>query len=144
MGGHLLTRRTQAGRTQWQVARQLGVNTWTYGLWETDRTKPTVRYYPAIFRFLGYEPFPAALTLPERIAAQRRELGLSHRSAAAKAGVDEGTFRRWESGAWKPRLSRVAVDRFLKTPAPPPPVTDDGESVNDAVARWRADREGRR
>jgi DNA-binding XRE family transcriptional regulator len=91
----------------------LGANTWTYALWENDRIKPTIRFYPAIFRFLGYDPFPAATTLPEQIAAQRRRLGLSSRAAAAKIGVDEGTFRRWESGEWKPRMSGKAVETFL-------------------------------
>jgi transcriptional regulator with XRE-family HTH domain len=113
LGGHLRRRRCSAGLTQDQVADELGANTSTYPLWETDRSKPTARYYPAIFRFLGYEPFPAATTLPERIAAQRRRLGLSLRAAADRIGVDEGTFRRWESGEWKPRMSGDAVESFL-------------------------------
>lgn len=113
LGGHLRKRRCSAGLTQEQVADQLGANTSTYLLWETDRTKPTVRYYPAIFRFLGYDPFPAATTLPERMAAQRRRLGLSIRAAADQIGVDAGTFRRWETGEWKPRMSGNVAERFL-------------------------------
>jgi hypothetical protein len=27
--------------------------------------------------------------------------------------VDEGTFGRWESGEWKPRLSGTVVERFF-------------------------------
>ena len=112
LGGHLRKRRCSARLTQAQVAGQIGANAWTYLLWETDRTKPTIRYYPSIFRFLGYDPLPA----PRRcraIAAQRRRLGLSFRAAASKIGVDEGTFRRWESGEWKPRMSGNAVESFL-------------------------------
>jgi hypothetical protein len=99
------------------VARQLRVSTGTYFLWETDRTTPTTRYYPAILDWLGYDPFPAPTTLPERIATKRRLLGLSIERAAALLGVDEETFRRWESGEWKPRFSQAAVNHFLETPA---------------------------
>lgn len=86
----------------------------TYLLWEWDKHEPVVRYYPAIFEFLGYDPFPEPVTLPERITSQRRKLGLTISQAAKGIGVDEGTFRRWESGKWKPRLSEDAVRRFLK------------------------------
>ena len=96
-----------------QVAFQLAANPWTYLLWEQDRTKPLPRYYPAIFRFLGYDPFPEPATFAERIAAKRRELGLSIEQAAKLTGVDEGTFGRWERGEWKPRMSADAVSRFL-------------------------------
>jgi DNA-binding XRE family transcriptional regulator len=109
----LLKRRSETGLTQKEVAGQLRVNTWTYLLWETDRTTPTVRSCPSIFRFLGYDPFPPPKTLPDRIAAKRRQLGLSVATAADLVGVDEGTFRRWESGEWKPRISGTAVQHFL-------------------------------
>jgi DNA-binding XRE family transcriptional regulator len=110
----MLKRRCEAGMTQGQVASRVGVNTWTYLLWETDRSTPTVRYYPAIFRFLDYDPFPAPTSLAERVASKRRALGLSIKQAAKLVGVDEGTFRRWENGAWKPRMSGKAVERFFE------------------------------
>jgi hypothetical protein len=59
---------------------------------------PTARYYPVIFQFLGYDQFAAPSSLCERLAAKRRELGLTVVAAAKLAGVDEGTFRRWERG----------------------------------------------
>lgn len=116
LGEHLFRRRSLAGLTQAQVACQIGVNTWTYLLWETNRTAPTVRYWPALFTFLGYDPFPAPATLSERIAAKRREIGLSIKAAANVIGVDEGTLRRWESGEWKPRFSVESVSRLLRMP----------------------------
>lgn len=117
LADHLLKRRSELGLLQREVARAVSVNTWTYLLWEKGRTAPEMRYFPAIFRFLGYDPFPAPQTLPERIASKRRALGLSIREAAKLVGVDEGTFGRWESGEWKPRVSREAVDRFLNSPS---------------------------
>jgi DNA-binding transcriptional regulator YiaG len=95
LGGHLQKRRCQAELRQDQAASQLSVSTWTYLLWEQGRATPTVRYYPAIFQFLGYDPFPEPATLPQRIAAKRRQLGLTIVEAARSIGVDEGTLRRW-------------------------------------------------
>jgi hypothetical protein len=71
LGEHLLKRSVTAGLTQAQVA-QGGVNTWTYLLWETSRTRPTVRYWPAVLDFLGYDPSPKPRSLPEEIATKRR------------------------------------------------------------------------
>ena len=113
LGEHLRKRRLQAGLLQREVAGQLGVDKETFATWEKGRCTPTVWYYPAIFSFLGYDPFPAPTTLPERIASQRRRLGLSLREAARKIGVDQGTLIRWESGEWKPRRSQDAVETFL-------------------------------
>jgi transcriptional regulator with XRE-family HTH domain len=93
---------------------------WAVILWEQDRSTPSIRYYPAIFQFLGYDPFPEPTTLPQRIAAKRRQLGLTIEGAALSIGVDEGTLRRWESGEWKPRMSTEAVQRFLDMRAPVP------------------------
>ena len=75
-----------------------------------------VWYCPAIFSFLGYDPFSAPTTLAERIASQRRRLGLSLKEAALKIGVDEDTFLRWDRGDWKPRKSQYAVEAFLALP----------------------------
>lgn len=114
LGEHLLKARHMAGMTQVQVADQLGVNEWTYLLWENDRAEPLTRYYPAIFGFLGYDPFPAPTTLAEQIAAKRRQLGLPIKRAAKLLGVDEGTFAGWESGKRRPALSQETVIRFLR------------------------------
>ena len=118
LGGHLLKRRCQRGLLQKEVAANLGVDASTYLLWEQDRSQPTVRYYPAIFDFLGYEPFAASAALPDQIAAQRRRLGLTLKEASMAIGVDEGTFQRWETGQWKPRMSKEAARRFLAFPVP--------------------------
>jgi transcriptional regulator with XRE-family HTH domain len=118
LGEHLRKRRIEQGLIQKQVATRLGVNTWTYILWEQDRSQPTVRYYPAIFNFLGYEPFEAPVTLSEQIAAHRRRLGLTLKEASSALGVDEGTFQRWETGEWKPRMSQEAVRAFLAPRVP--------------------------
>jgi transcriptional regulator with XRE-family HTH domain len=113
LGENLLKRRKELSLFQRDIAKRLGVKVWTYLLWEQDRARPTVRYYPVIFDFLGYDPFPVPATLGERLASKRRELGLSISQAAEQLGVDEGTFSRWESDRWKPRMSATTVQAFL-------------------------------
>lgn len=57
---------------------------------------------PAIIQFLGYNPLPAASSLPERLVTARRALGLSQRKMAAKLGIDPATLMRWEAGLHQP------------------------------------------
>jgi len=56
LGEHLRKRRREVGKRQSDVATELDVSTWTYLLWEQDRASPTVGQYPALIRFLGYDP----------------------------------------------------------------------------------------
>ena len=53
---------------------------------------------PAIFQFLGYDPYPGPISLPERLLAKRREMGWSIKEAAKFAYVDPGTWADWERG----------------------------------------------
>ena len=98
LGEHLRKRRHEVGKRQSDVATELDVSTWTYLLWEQDRASPTVGQYPALIRFLGYDPHGAPQTLGEQVKARRRALGLSQAAAARLVGADEGTFARWEKG----------------------------------------------
>lgn len=90
----------------------MGITADTYCLWENDRAKPTVRYWPALVEFIGYDPTPTA-TWDARVRAKRRALGLTMRAAAALAGVDEGTFRRWERGI-RPSQNKRALTAFMR------------------------------
>jgi transcriptional regulator with XRE-family HTH domain len=112
LGGHLLKRRSISGLLQREVAARFGINIWTYLLWEQDRTQPVVRYWPAIIDFLGYDPISADDSWAGQVRAKRRRLGLTVNAAAALAGVDEGTFRRWERGL-RTVQSKAALDEFL-------------------------------
>ena len=73
----MLKRRMDTEQTQVRVAEQLDVGEKTYNLWERDKAQPLTRYYPAIFAFLGYDPFPPSETVAGQIGAKRRSLGLS-------------------------------------------------------------------
>jgi transcriptional regulator with XRE-family HTH domain len=61
---------------------------------------------------------PVSVVLKRRLAeallAERRRRGLEIRKAAALVGVDEGTWRRWERGEWKPTGRTLPVlDRLF-------------------------------
>lgn len=127
LGEHLLKRRMEQERTQAEVGRELGTDEWTVGNWEKDRTFPAVRYFPAIFRFLGYDPFPEPTTLSAKLLAKRRALGLSVKQAAAKVGVHEGTFGAWERNGAPAKSPDTALLAFLAdcdTPLPRTGSTD--------------------
>lgn len=96
------------------AATVAGVDPKTWMWWERDERAPYVHQYPAIIQYLGYEPWPEPDTLGEKLSAKRRRHGLSIKRAAEIAGVDEGTFRRWESGEWEPqRRSLPLIGAFL-------------------------------
>jgi transcriptional regulator with XRE-family HTH domain len=71
---------------------------------------------PAIIQFLGYNPLPAARSLPERLRTARRALGLSQRKMAKKLGVDPATLMGWEAGRHQPTWKRLeSIARALQT-----------------------------
>ena len=110
----LRRRRRELGLTRKQAARQLGVDYKTLMWWELDERRPVITLYPAIIAYLGYEPWPSPTTLAEALCAERRRHGLAVTQAAAKIGVDEGTWLRWERGEWKPTTSNLPrIDQFL-------------------------------
>lgn len=85
------------------AAQIVGIDPKTWMWWERDEREPYVHQYPAIIRYLDYEPWPEPVTFGEQLLAKRRRHGLSIKRAAKIAGVDEGMFGRWESGEWKPQ-----------------------------------------
>jgi transcriptional regulator with XRE-family HTH domain len=114
-GEHLRKRRHEVGKRQRDVATELDVSPWTYLLWEQDRVRPTVGQYPALIRFLGYDPSGVPLTLGEQVKARRRALGLSQAAAAQIVGADEGTLARWEKGQGNPNRASEALQKLLAT-----------------------------
>ncbi|MEK7538480.1 MAG: recombinase family protein [Patescibacteria group bacterium] len=103
LGEHIHKRRKEMKLNQREAGKLLGVSSATVLNWEKTKTEPPIASMPAIFRFLGYDPFPKPESLPERLLAKRRAMGWSLKEAARHLGVDEGTWRVWESGETVPR-----------------------------------------
>jgi transcriptional regulator with XRE-family HTH domain len=127
LGEHIKKRRLDLGLLQREVAEQLGVDKFTVLNWERGKTRPDVRYYPAIITFLGHNPLPQGETFPERLRAARQARGLSWKRLAEELGVWESTVRDWENGTHRPsRVLRCRLARFLGCDVPrsgPPPMT---------------------
>lgn len=113
LGEHVKRRRKDLGLPQKAVAAKLGVNVWTLANWEKGETEPMIKLYPAIIRFLRYNPLsPAGETFPERLKAVRLERGLSYKQLARELGVWDTTVRDWENGTHKP--TRSLYDRLCR------------------------------
>jgi DNA-binding transcriptional regulator YiaG len=113
LGDHIHSRRLDLGLFQSRVAEQIGVDETTIHNWEGNKSLPAIRYIPTILRFLEYNPFPPPQTLPERLAAVKKMLGLSQRKLAESLGVDPGTLQGWEAGQHIPIGRNIElVERF--------------------------------
>lgn len=120
LGAQLRRRRHELHLRRIDVARMLGTSWKSLMWWQQDAREPFARSYPAIIRFLGREPWPEPETLPERLLAERRRRGFTIQEAADAAGVDYGTYWRWESGEWTPQprsLPRI-TDFLRRNPCP--------------------------
>lgn len=102
LGEHLKSRRLRLGLTKGKVAKKLGVHPWTIRSWEADEFPPAIRYQPGIQAFLGYDPYPVPKTLPERLLATRRRLGLTRREMATRLGIKPDRLAGWEQGRSEP------------------------------------------
>ena len=102
LGDHLLRRRLTLKLLQREVADQFGADKASIHNWETDLTKPSLEYMPAIIRFLGYNPLPASTKWSDRLTNYRRALGISQKEAARRIGVDPSTLARWERAEREP------------------------------------------
>lgn len=98
-GEHVLKRRLTLRITQKELGKRLGVSNNTVFNWELGVVKPAIKYIPRLIEFLGYDPEPTTqLTIQDRLAAKRRELGWTQKVAARRLGVDPCTWSTWECG----------------------------------------------
>ncbi len=116
LGEHLRKRRIELGLLQRHVAKSVGVAVNTLMTWERDRAEPEPRYWSKIISFLGYDPNPAPETLGEHLQARYRALGLPRKEVAARLQMDEGTLKKYETGASRPTSNRTrrVIKQFLR------------------------------
>ena len=93
-----MAKRLTLGLFQKDVAKLLGTDTATIMNWEKGHHPPTIQFYPAIQRFLGYIPETPGPSIGERLRHKRRWLGLSIDALAAKLKVDPTALGNWERG----------------------------------------------
>ena len=92
LGEHLKRARQIKGIRQKDAAAILGIGHFTYMTWEKDQKFPTVRYFPDIVSFVGYDPLPEPKTEGERMRRRRCLLGLTSLEMANQLGIDQSTL----------------------------------------------------
>jgi DNA-binding XRE family transcriptional regulator len=102
LGGHLKKRRLELRLFQKDLRKLFKLEKETYANWEKDKCIPSMRYFPMLINFLGYDPLPEPVTMGEKLLAYRRRNGISRKSLAKEIGVDEGTLQGWEEDRRKP------------------------------------------
>ncbi len=95
LGAKLKKRRLERGLRQMDAACEMGVSQTSVLDWERGK-RPMASQYPAIIRFLGYEPWDRLDTQSERIKGARLRRGWSVKRAARELCVDEATLATWE------------------------------------------------
>jgi transcriptional regulator with XRE-family HTH domain len=114
VGDHVKRRRLDRGLTQSLAASELGVSESTIVDWERGKYPASVRCYPAIIAFLGYNPLPEPRSRGQAIRRARLSRGLSRKRLAAIVGVDEATVARNEADVPRPaRKPSTAILRAL-------------------------------
>ena len=115
MGEHIRHKRLEQSFHQWQVANIIGVDKATIFNWENGQSTPAIKHYPAIVRFVGYDPgLPEVRTISVLLKAKRRELGFSQRKLARLLYVDPCTVSNWErDGIVHQREHRILLAQFL-------------------------------
>ena len=129
LGEHIRKRRLQLGLTQRKSAICIGVNPWTVANWEIGRYEPSIRSFPAILAFLGYNPFEPPATVGERLRHVRRQHGWSTGEAAHQLGVDRTTWQDWEHG-------KLILFRRHRTKVATLLGLDPKETADEMRARW--------
>jgi transcriptional regulator with XRE-family HTH domain len=115
IGDHLRKARLNRGLLQKEVAETLGVEVNTVVGWEIGRAQPKVSYLPRITAFLGYEPFPAAVSLDERLRIERYRRGLTQHQLARLLGTTQAVVSLLETGGEVANEEVLAVvRRFLE------------------------------
>ncbi len=110
LADHIRARRIDLGLLQREVAARIGTTKEVVHNWERGHAEPEVRYYPALFRFLGYNPLPEAKTLGEAVKRERMSRGWSIARLAEEAAVDPATAARIERNcARMARHTMIAV-----------------------------------
>jgi len=102
---------------QKDLARLVGVDETTVYNWERRYTKPTLRYWPRILEFLGYDPAPCELkTLGKKLLKYRRDRGMTQKELAQRIGIDPTTLSALERNDRNRALPKVLrnVQSFLK------------------------------
>ena len=151
-GSHLKHARLTRNLLQKEVIEILHVPLGTYRGWERNIFNPRPWHFPAIIRFLGYDPQASPSSdLCKQLKSYRRIHGLTQRELSKIFHIHVSTLRRWEKDVRPPTLKiKVLIDALnsdvqIKTEGyfrdwlvKGFPFLQEiyGDSFTSAIARW--------
>ncbi|HEY4505173.1 MAG TPA: helix-turn-helix domain-containing protein [Candidatus Paceibacterota bacterium] len=98
LADHLKKRILDLGTNQKEAARQIGVGTGSFTHWMRKHRNPTIRRWPKVIQFLGYDPRQASEGIGQGLVRWRQGRGMSQKELAAQLDVDPTTLAKWERG----------------------------------------------
>jgi len=98
LGDLIRKRRLDLGLFQKQVAEQIGVDEETIFRWESNESRPQIQFFPAIIKFLNYNPLPLPDSPGQRLVFYRQTHGITQRALANRIGVDPKAIGLSERG----------------------------------------------
>lgn len=122
LGDHILNARLDQKLLQEDVATYIGVTSCTLTNWELNYTAPEIRYYPNIFKFIGFVPFVLNTdTLANRLRTFRILNGISQEKLAEMIGINESSIYHYEKFGKKPskgilRKLKILLDKMDYNP----------------------------
>jgi transcriptional regulator with XRE-family HTH domain len=123
LGDHLQKRRLDLGLQWKEVAEETGTHATNVANWWKGRTRPGLRLWPGVIRFLSYDPRPRDESLGAQLRRRRETHGWSRAEVATHLGVSGSVLWRWESGQRQPKGAYLArVYAFLGDDPRPGPV----------------------
>jgi DNA-binding XRE family transcriptional regulator len=115
LGEKIRNRRLELSLLQKEAAKIIGVSEACITLWENNKSKPYVKYYPKIIKFLGYIPFDIDnSTLGGQIKLYRYLTGLSQEELAIRLNVNESTVFHYEKNSNTPSSKTLTkIEKFV-------------------------------
>ena len=99
VGDHIRKTRLERGLTSEKVAEILGVSIGTISQWEVQKRIPQIYTFPAIIKFLGYNPmYIDDTSLLSKVENYRRVHGLTYKKLAKLCSIGHETIQKIVAG----------------------------------------------
>lgn len=102
VGEHIKYERVRRGLRQKDLALATNAGLWTVITWERHNAEPSVKFIPALIKWLGYDPFPVGETFGEKVKWKRKKVGLTRKAMAKQLRLNYSSVEQWEHDVCRP------------------------------------------